>query len=57
MLTCKEVSKLVSESQDRQLGLMERVRLHMHLWACDGCRHFREQINFIRRACRRFLDA
>ena len=56
MLTCKEVSKLVSQSLDRRLGLLEWVGLRMHFFLCEGCRHFSEQMAFIRRACQRYLD-
>lgn len=54
MLTCKEVSKLVSQSLDRRLSLVERVGLRMHFLLCEGCRQFREHMAFIRRACQRY---
>ena len=54
MLTCKEVSKLVSQSLDRRLGLLEWMSLRMHFVLCEGCRQFREQMKFIRRACQRY---
>ena len=56
MLTCKEVSKLVSQSLDRHLSLAEWMGLRIHLALCDGCRHFRQQMAFIRHACQRYLD-
>jgi len=54
MLTCKEVSMLVSQSLDRRLNLLEWAGLRVHLLLCDGCRRFRQQMAFIRRACRHF---
>lgn len=57
MLTCKEVTHLLSESQDRKLTLAERLSLEMHLTLCKGCSHFRKQMTFLRLACRRYLDA
>ena len=52
MLSCREVSELVSQSLDRRLGLVERSRLHMHLRVCDACRNFRRQMAFLRKAAR-----
>ncbi len=53
MLTCKQVSELVSHAQDRRLGWFERWRMHVHLRVCEGCRNFESQIGFMRRAIRR----
>lgn len=52
-LTCKQVSVLLSESQDRPLGMVERLRLEAHLKVCKGCDNFRRQLDFLRRALRR----
>ena len=54
MLKCKDVTHLLSESQDRRLKLAERVQLKMHLAVCQGCTRYQQQLNFIRRACRAF---
>lgn len=55
MLNCKEVTHLLSEAQDRKLGLSEKLQLEMHLAMCHGCRNFRSQMDFLRQACRRYL--
>jgi len=52
MLTCREASRLISESQDRKLRLHERLGLRMHLWMCINCRRFERQISMIRRLLR-----
>jgi hypothetical protein len=52
MLSCKEVTRLVSQGLDRRLGFAERVRLRLHLAVCDGCSHFTKQMRFIRKAVR-----
>jgi hypothetical protein len=57
MLTCKEATHLLSAGQDRKLTVAERVRLEMHLVICDGCSNFRKQMDFLRTACRRYVDA
>lgn len=56
MLSCKDVTHLLSEGQDRKLTLAERVHLEMHLAMCKGCSNFRKQMSFLRAACRRYAD-
>jgi predicted anti-sigma-YlaC factor YlaD len=56
MLTCKDVTHLLSEGQDRKLTIAERVRLEMHLLMCTGCANFSRQMDFLRSACRRYVD-
>ncbi|SMP43483.1 hypothetical protein SAMN06265222_101940 [Neorhodopirellula lusitana] len=41
MLTCKEITQLVSESLDRPLPLRKRVSVWMHLSMCRLCSAFR----------------
>ena len=52
MLSCKEVTRLVSQGLDRRLGFGERVRLRVHLALCDGCTNFKKQTAFLREAVR-----
>ncbi|NQV24887.1 MAG: zf-HC2 domain-containing protein [Rhodopirellula sp.] len=42
MLNCKEVTRLVSESFDRNLSLRERFGLRLHMMMCSTCRLFRQ---------------
>ena len=56
MLSCKEVSMLLSQAQDRRLGLGEWLGLKLHLMLCEGCANFRKQLDFIRAAIKRFRD-
>lgn len=55
-LTCKEVSRLVSEGLDRRLGWSERVRVRVHLAICDGCTNFKKQMLFLRKALSRLAE-
>ena len=56
MLTCKEVTHLVSESLERSLSVKERLRLRLHFLVCAGCRNFRSQMTLLRQACRRLAE-
>lgn len=56
MLNCKQASELMSQGQDRDLSLQERVSLRLHLLVCHGCRNFSAQLQVMRAACRRYLD-
>ena len=53
VLNCRQVSELVSQAKDRRLGWLETLRLHAHLRVCEGCRHFQQQVDFLREAIRR----
>lgn len=55
MLTCKEATQLLSQSQDRPLALRERLALRLHLLICDACSNFRRQLDFVSRASRQLL--
>jgi len=52
-LSCKEATRLMSQSQDRELSLGERTALKIHTTVCRGCRAVSEQLEFLRRAVRR----
>jgi hypothetical protein len=54
MFTCKEISRLVSQGQDRELGTFARWKLRIHLAACDGCAQFDRQMRFLREAMRKY---
>lgn len=54
--SCQEVSELLSQAQDRPLGLREKFGLYVHLPLCEGCRNFKRQIVFMREAFKRYLE-
>lgn len=56
MLSCKEITHLLSEEQDRKLTFNQRFKLMTHLAMCVGCSRYKKQINFIRQACRGFVE-
>ena len=54
MLSCKEVTRLLSQAQDRPLALGERVKLRLHLVVCTACTRLERQLAFMRMALSRY---
>ncbi len=52
--TCREVTHLVLEGQDRALAPVERWSLRLHWLVCGGCRHFRGQARLMQQAMARW---
>ena len=52
--SCRDVTRLVLESQDRPLRAMESLSLRLHWLACDGCQRFRDQQKLMRLALDRW---
>lgn len=40
MLTCQELTELVTDYIEGRLGLWDRLRFHMHIGMCRHCRAF-----------------
>ena len=55
-LSCKEASRLLSQSMDREMSVGELARLRLHLTLCDACRNFSRQLELLRRAVARLID-
>lgn len=54
MLSCKEVSLLMSKQCDARLAWPERLAVRAHLLYCRGCARLANQLKFLRTASRRF---
>ncbi len=52
MFNCKEMTRVVSESLDRDLRLFERIGLRMHMSMCRRCPRFKDQLLAIREILR-----
>lgn len=52
--TCQEAHRLLVSKMDRELPAGERLRLRLHLLACDACTRFSHQMGFLRQAMHRF---
>lgn len=58
MLSCQEVTRLVSESLDNnRLTFWQRVQVRLHFFMCSLCSRFRKQAEFLRLAARRYAAA
>lgn len=56
MLSCKQASRLLSQSLDRRLTWRERSALRLHLTICDVCRRFGRQLLLLRQATKRMIS-
>ncbi|MDP4299256.1 anti-sigma factor family protein [Leptothrix discophora] len=50
MLSCRDVTRLVLEGEERTLSLGERVGVRVHLWICKACPVFTRQTRLTRSA-------
>lgn len=53
MLSCKEITHLVSESLDRPLPFRQRLAIRLHVLLCKLCNRYRRHLLFIRDTVRR----
>ncbi len=44
MLTCKEITELVTDYAEGDLSFMDRVRFQMHIGMCRNCRRYVRQV-------------
>jgi len=56
MLSCKEVTELVSQSMERRLSLRETLQLRMHLFVCTACSRFVRQMKFLHAAAKAYAQ-
>ncbi len=54
MVSCKEATRLLSQSEDRPLSVFERIKLRLHLRVCDACTRFVHQLELMRLALQRY---
>ena len=52
-LSCRDITRLVSESMDHSLPLTQRIKIRIHLMMCKYCARFEKQMQFIRLVCRK----
>ena len=44
MLTCREITELITDYMEGQLGFMESLSFQMHLGLCRNCRNYLHQL-------------
>lgn len=54
MMNCKQATRLISESQERSLSLVEKMSLKVHLVICTGCKNFSLQVPFLSKAMKAY---
>jgi len=56
-MPCTRATQLISESLDRELPWRLRAAIRVHQFTCRSCRRFRTQIEALRAALARRLEA
>jgi anti-sigma factor RsiW len=55
-LSCKEASRLISQSMDQKLTLAQRAALRVHLSACEACTRFGAHLHNLRAAMKKYRE-
>ncbi|MBW2701669.1 MAG: zf-HC2 domain-containing protein [Deltaproteobacteria bacterium] len=56
MMTCKEYSKLLSESMEHQLPLGQRAAVFLHGAMCTPCKGYKRTLAMVRQVSRELAD-
>lgn len=54
MMNCKQATRLLSDAQERELTLKERVAVKLHVMMCSACRNFGSQMGTLRGLARNY---
>ncbi|HED16821.1 MAG TPA: zf-HC2 domain-containing protein [Gammaproteobacteria bacterium] len=57
MRSCKQISFLVSESQDRKLSFREWLSVKVHLQMCKACEQMARQIKLLRVTSTKYMSS
>ena len=55
MLSCRDVTQLISESMDTSLPIGKRIGVRIHLLMCRFCARYERQLLLIRETLRRLV--
>ena len=55
MLSCRDVTRLISESMDGSLPVGTRIGVRLHLLVCRFCARYERQLRLIRDTVRRIV--
>jgi hypothetical protein len=56
MIACRDAHRLISARMDRELTLIERIQLRLHLDFCRMCARVESQMGLLRSALRRISN-
>jgi hypothetical protein len=54
MKSCREVTRLLSDEQDRVLSFNERMLLKIHTFMCSACSNYGKQVQILRQVSHTF---
>lgn len=57
MLSCRDVTQLISRSMDTSLPVGERIGVRIHLLICRFCARYEKQLHLIRETVRQIVAA
>jgi len=57
MLSCKDTTRLISQSMDTSLPVGKRIWVRIHLLTCEFCTRYERQLLLIRETLRRLAGA
>ncbi|MCX2840116.1 zf-HC2 domain-containing protein [Microbulbifer thermotolerans] len=55
MKKCRDITRLLSEAQERELTPSERISVKLHTLICSGCRNFGSQVDILRGISRAYV--
>lgn len=56
MLTCQELTEVLTDYLDGRMGLAERLSFHLHVGMCRGCRAYLRQMKVTARVLGRLPE-
>ncbi|WP_082081484.1 zf-HC2 domain-containing protein [Methylocucumis oryzae] len=56
MLSCRDITALISKGLDKKLSVSQRLAIGFHLMLCTHCRNFQNQSQFLRKAAHRYTE-
>lgn len=55
-MRCRQATRIISDSHERQLSLQEKAGLRLHLMTCPYCRNFRRNCGELSRLMKAFAQ-
>ena len=49
-ITCKQATALLIAQEDRKIDMSDRVALRLHVYACETCPNFEQQLMIMRKS-------